>query len=186
MQQRSKAIKQQVGYARQLDVRERSIRRGVDRRDVLLHSGVEHNGNEGEPEFILTMKQIESLTEKNWLIYAAKHYDNPSCYDQSEFMEDVRRLKYIKKALTRYETTGELKERLILNHIIVLTNVFGHEATVRLLFLKMEGYMKYLKPFLILLSIMPDIVYGIGKEDRVIYTDEIEMDMNIVEVVRKI
>jgi hypothetical protein len=132
------------------------------------------------------VRQVDALTEKNWLIYAAKHYDNPSCYDQTEFMEDVRRLKYIKKALTRYETTGELKERLVLNHLIVLTNVFGHEPTIRLLFLKMEGYMKYLKPFLILLSIMPDVVYGIGKENRTIITDEIPMDLNIINVLRTI
>jgi hypothetical protein len=132
------------------------------------------------------MKPVDNLTEKNWLLYAASKYDNPSCYDQTEFMEDIRRLKYIKKALTRYETNGELKERLILNHLIVLNNVFGHEAMVRLLFLKMENYMHYLKPFLILLSIMPDVVYGIGKEGKNIITDEIHMDQNIISVLREI
>lgn len=128
----------------------------------------------------------EQLTEKNWTLYAARVYDNPSCYDISEFKEDLRRFKYVKKALTRYETMGELKERLILNHIIVMINVFGHEATVKLLFLKMESYMKYLKPFLILLSVWPDRVEGIGKTGRVILTDEIPMDMHVVDVLRRI
>ena len=140
---------------------------------------------EGGAIVILIMK-VEPLNEKNWMLYAAKVYDNPSCYDQTEFLDDLRRLKYIKKALTRYESSGELKERLILNHLIVMLNVFGHEATVRLLFLKMENYMKYLKPFLILLNVWPERVDGIGKEGKSFITDEIPMDYRIVNELRRI
>ena len=120
------------------------------------------------------------------MLVAAAAYENPSCYDQNEFLEDLRRLKYIKKALTRYETTGELKERLVLNHIIVLNNVFGHEVAVRLMFLKMEKQMRYLKPFLILLSVMPDVVANVGKAGRMVVTDEIPMDPGIVDVLRRV
>ena len=61
---------------------------------------------------------IEQLTESNFLLYAAKHYDNPQCMDIEEFQDDLKRINYIKKLLNKYKTTGELKERLIINHII--------------------------------------------------------------------
>jgi hypothetical protein len=129
---------------------------------------------------------METLTEKNWLLYAARHYNNPACSDVKEFLEDLKRIKYVKKACTRYETTGELKERLILNHIVILNNVFGPEALPRILFLKMEKQMKYIKPFLLLLNICPDIIWNVGKDGMSYHTDAIPMDQGIIEALRKI
>ena len=126
------------------------------------------------------------LTNKNFLLYAAKHYDNPHCMGIEEFNEDLQRIKYIKKLLTRYVQTGELKERLILNHVITLNNVFGPEATVRIIFLKMKKFLKYIKPFLVLINILPEAVHNVEKEGNVVYTDTIPMDYPIVEALRKL
>jgi len=103
----------------------------------------------------------EKLDDSNFMLYAAKHYDNTQCYDTTEFLDDLKRFKYIKRLFIKYDEYGELRERLILNHIIVLYNVFGDAAT-RMLFFKMMGYHHYLKPFLILLARMPDKVVNVG------------------------
>ena len=124
------------------------------------------------------------LTNKNFLLYCAKHYDNPHCLGIEEFNEDLQRIKYIKKLLTRYQQTGELKERLILNHVITLNNVFGPEATVRIIFLKMKKFLKYIKPFLVLINILPVCVHNIDKEGNVVYTEDIPMDQTIVEALQ--
>lgn len=128
----------------------------------------------------------EKLDDSNFILYCAKYYDNPHCHDTEEFYEDLRRIKYIKKLITRYVVTGDLKERLILNHIIILNNVFGPIHLCRILFLKMEKQLKYIKPFLIMLNILPEKVYNIGKEGKIFVTDEIEMDLTIIEALRKI
>ena len=105
---------------------------------------------------------IENLNDDNFLIYAMKAYDKPNCI-MSEFEEDLSRIKYIKRLIKRYKTTGELKERLILNHIIVLSNVFGVEPCVRMLFYKLdrEDY-EVLKTFLLFLNYMPRHINGIN------------------------
>ncbi len=128
----------------------------------------------------------EKLDDSNFILYCAKYYDNPHCHDTEEFYEDLRRIKYIKKLITRYVVTGDLKERLILNHIIILNNVFGPIHLCRILFLKMEKQLKYIKPFLIMLNILPEKVYNIGKEGKIFVTDEIEMDLTIIEALRRI
>ena len=125
----------------------------------------------------------EKLDESNFLLYAAKYYDNPSCTTTDEFIEDLNRFKYIKRLLNRYELTGELKDRLIMNHLIILYNVFG-EATTKMLFYKLKGQLKFLKPFLILTGRMPEIVYGLS--DGMIRTSDIPMDDSIVKILRKI
>lgn len=130
--------------------------------------------------------KTDVLDESNFILYCAKHYDNPQCSGTEEFYEDLKRIKYIKKLFTRYEITGELKERLILNHIIILNNVFGPTITVRILFFKMPTYLEYLKPFFVLLNILPEVVLGLGKEGNNINTDDIPMDATIVESLRKI
>lgn len=116
------------------------------------------------------------LTSKNFLLYAAKNYQNPKCIDEEEFQEDLKRFKYIKRLLNRYRASGELSERLILNHLIVLLNVFGHEATVEMLALKIElEHWPALKPFLVYL--------------RALKNDEftgIEMDKFAIERLREI
>ena len=128
---------------------------------------------------------IEKLDETNFLLYAAKHYDNP-CFDTLEFYEDLNRFKYLKRLFSRYDETGELKERLILNHIIVIYNLFGVEASTRMLFLKLKGYHHYLKPFLVFLNYCPERVVGIGIDNKTIITSDVLMDPIIVEALRKI
>lgn len=127
----------------------------------------------------------DKLDASNFLLYAAKHYDNPQCFDTIEFYEDLKRFKYIKRLLNRYVEDGDLKERLILNHIVVLFNLFGAHAAVRMLFLKCEGLEKYLAPFLISLNNLPERVENIGLENKTIITSDISLDTNIVEVLRK-
>ena len=122
---------------------------------------------------------IETLNESNFTLYAAKHYDNPHCFDMTEFNEDLNRFKYIKRLFSRYKMNGDLKERLILNHIIILYNLFGVEPTTRMLFYKMPDYYSYLKPFLLMLNYLP-------KQVDYVHTDDIVMDMGIVERLRKI
>jgi len=129
---------------------------------------------------------IDKLDETNFLLYAAKHYDNPQCYDTIEFYDDLKRFKYIKRLLNRYHEEGDLKERLILNHIIVLYNVFGPEATTKMLFLKCKSLEHLLKPFLLFLNLLPDMVENIGIENKTINTKEIHLDQKILDELRKI
>lgn len=126
----------------------------------------------------------DMLDEGNFLIFAAKHYDNKQCLDTEEFYDDLKRFKYLKRLFGKYAETGELRERLILNHLIILYNVFGKHAT-RMLFLKLEDYLPYLKPFIVLLNFMPDKVI-IGANNRIIYSSDVPMDPYIVSVLRKI
>lgn len=127
---------------------------------------------------------IDELNDSNALVYAAKNYDNPHFFDTIEFYEDLSRFKYIKKLFGRYADTGEINERLVLNHLIVVYNVFGVEAATRLLFLRMKEYGSFLKPFLILLNFCPDVIYNINGTN--IKTSDIVMDQKIVEKLRKI
>lgn len=128
--------------------------------------------------------KLERIDENNFLLFAAKHYDNAQCHDTAEFYDDLKRFKYIKRLFIKYQECGELRERLILNHIIVLYNMFGDETT-RMLFFKLDGYYPYLKPFLVLLRRMPDAIHLIGKYD-IVYSSDIIMDSRIVEELRKI
>lgn len=127
---------------------------------------------------------FEKLDDSNFMLYAAKHYDNPGCLDTEEFYEDLARIKYLRKLFKRYTESGDLKYRLILNHLIILNNVFGPEATCRMLFLKLDGFYPYLKPFLILIGILPDVVRGIGTEGINIHSDTITLDTNVVSILR--
>lgn len=128
---------------------------------------------------------FDKLTDSNFIMYAMKHYDNPQCCSIDEFNEDVNRFKYIKKLLTRYINEGDLQERLILNHLIILRNVFGAAPLVRMIFLKLDKHLMYIKPFLILMNILPTTVYGVGKQG-IIDTDEIPMDQHIITILRQI
>jgi len=126
----------------------------------------------------------DQLTEDNFLIYCAKVYDNPGMTSTDEFMEDLDRIKYIKKLITRYVETGELKERLILNHIITLHNCFN-EHLAKILYLKAEKQFHHIKPFLILINALPETINNVG-EHKKIYTDNIPLDIKIVSALRKI
>jgi hypothetical protein len=126
----------------------------------------------------------ELLTEKNFVIYCAKHYDSRHYVNDEEFYDDLNRIKYIKKLLTKYIQHGELKERLILNHIIVLNNVFGPIHSSRILFLKFKDQFQLIKPFLIILNILPEKYFNIEEKNSVYYTDNYGLDTNIVERLR--
>jgi len=127
---------------------------------------------------------FENLTIDNVMIFALKAYDRPNCI-MSEFREDLKRFNYLKKLFRRYRKFGEIKERLVLNHLVVLNNVFGPEVATRLLFFKMskDDY-SALKTYLIFLSCMPERVIGIKGHD--ILSSEIPVDMTIAESLRKI
>jgi hypothetical protein len=119
---------------------------------------------------------FEKLTEENLFLYAAKHYDNPTFSDIDEFHEDLKRFKYIKRLVNRYLQHNDLAERLILNHLIVVFNVFGIEATLNILDLKLdENHWPVVKPFLIFLKYITNEQYT-----------EIEMDKLVIERLREI
>lgn len=124
------------------------------------------------------------LTDDNFLVYCAKIYDNPQMTTSEEFIEDLDRIKYIKKLITRYVESNDLKEHLILNHIITLHNCFGVHLS-KILYLKLEKQFHCVKPFLIMLNALPEVIYNVGNYNKV-YTDEIPMDLNIIKALRKI
>jgi len=126
----------------------------------------------------------DRLTDDNFLVYCAKIYDNPQMANSEEFLEDLDRIKYIKKLITRYVESNDLKERLILNHIITLHNCFGIHLS-KILYLKLEKQFHCIKPFLIMLNALPEVIYNVGNYNKV-YTDEIPMDLNIIRALRKI
>ena len=99
----------------------------------------------------------ESITNDNVMMFAIKHYDNPQCESEKEFHDDMKRFKYIKRLLRKYKDSGILKERLLLNHIIILNNLFGPEACVtHLLFKIQKEYWETLKSFLLYLNMIRD------------------------------
>lgn len=127
---------------------------------------------------------FDDLNESNVLLYAAKCYEKPNCID-SEFDEDYKRIRYIKRLLHRYRITGEIKERLLLNHLVITQNVFGVEGSTRMLFLRIDKKdYSALKTFLIYTSAMPEIVRGIRGEN--IRSSDIPLDFKIVDILRKI
>jgi hypothetical protein len=128
----------------------------------------------------------EKLDEISFLLYAAKYYENPGCLDTDEFLADLKRFKYLKRLLNKYHETGELKERLILNHIIILYNVFGVVPATRMLFFRLDGLYSYLKPFLEFLGYMPKRVENIGIFGKTVDCVDIISDENIEKVLRKI
>ena len=127
---------------------------------------------------------FDELNESNILLYAAKCYDKPNCLD-SEFDEDYKKIRYIKRLLQRYRLTGEIKERLLLNHLVIAQNVFGIEASTRMLFLRIDKRdWSVLKTFLVYTSAMPKVVKGIREQD--IVSSDIPLDFRIVDLLRKL
>ena len=116
-----------------------------------------------------------TLNNDTFLIFAIKNYDNPSCNGMSDLEEDVKRFKYLKRLLKRYENTNVLSERLIINHIIVLYNVFGQVTTEMLFFKIEEKYWSYLKTFLVFLNRMTD-----GNLPHIL------IDLSVAEKLRKL
>jgi hypothetical protein len=124
---------------------------------------------------------VEKLNDANFLVFAMHHYDNPQCHSLNEFEDDLKKFLYLKKLLSRYKNNGELRERLILNHIIVLYNIFG-ENTTKMLFYKIEQALwPELITFLVYLNRMPETIpeYGIVLSDY-------KLDETIIATLRKI
>lgn len=127
---------------------------------------------------------FDDLNDENLVMYAVKCYTSPNCL-MSEFEGDIKRTKYLKRLFRRYKVTKILKERLILNHLILLNNVFGPEATTRILFYRVDPRdYDILKTFLIYLNIMPDIVKGIKGIN--INSSDIQVNMHIAEILRRL
>ena len=122
------------------------------------------------------MQLFDELNNDNFLLYASKYYDNKQCTEVEEFYEDLNRFKYLKRLLRRYETNGELQERLILNHLIVLFNVFSITNAKKMVFFKTDvGSLSTLKTFLVYLNYL--------KEDEYV---EIPLDTHIIKVLRNL
>lgn len=99
----------------------------------------------------------ETITSENVTMFAIKHYNNPQCEGEKEFYDDMKRFKYIKRLLRKYHETNILKERLLLNHIIITRNLFGTEACVTLLLFKIQReYWGTLKSFLLYLNMLKE------------------------------
>jgi len=127
---------------------------------------------------------FEDLTDENFQLFAMKCYTNPNCTDLLEFHDDLKRIRYIKRLFKKYKETGDLKERLILNHILVLYNMFEARGMTRILFLKLDDYLDCLKPFLMFLNYYPTEL-GLVKGNKVI-DNEISLDGGIVKILRTI
>lgn len=112
---------------------------------------------------------FKKITSQNVLLFAIKHYNNPQCIGESEFYDDINKFKYIKRLLTKYKETGVLKSRLILNHIIVITNLFGVDAGTTLLFFKIEReFWPQLKSFLLFLNMLRETdMYDIKEDENI-------------------
>ena len=96
---------------------------------------------------------FKEITKDNWLLFAQHHYDNPTLQKEQEFYDDIKRFKYLKRLFRKYKATKNIKIRLVLNHVIVLANVFGVEAACTLLLYKVEKiYWSYLKSVLVYLD----------------------------------
>lgn len=127
---------------------------------------------------------IDNLTEKNFSLFAAKCYQDPNCIDVLEFQQDVDRIKYIKRLFRRYEDSGELKERLILNHLVVLYNVFHPPSLTRMLVFKLNNHLHILKPFLVYIGYWPTTIDGIDGIN--IDGNGVPSDPNVSEILRQI
>ena len=127
---------------------------------------------------------FDDLNNDNIMMYAMKAYDRPNCI-MSEFKDDMKRFNYLKRLFLRYRKIGELREQLVLNHLVVLYNVFGPEVTSRMLFFKMskDDY-PALKTYLLFLSIMPEKIRGIKGHD--IISSDVPVDKRIADILREI
>ncbi|MEC8550119.1 MAG: hypothetical protein VXY93_06480 [Pseudomonadota bacterium] len=122
------------------------------------------------------MDIFNELNDENFTLFAIKHYNNPQCLSTEEFYEDIRRFRYLKRLLKRYYKNGELRERLILNHIIILSNLFGVSNAIRMLKFKIEmEYWPVIKTCLLYL--------GYVEED---FEINIPIDMEVAKILREL
>ena len=122
--------------------------------------------------------RFDELNENNYIMFAIKHYENPQAVTQDDFYEDMKRFKWIKRLLKRYKTTGVLKSHLLLNHFIILYNVFG-EATTPLLFFKIDKELwPVIKTFVVYLDRLPE--YPKSSLHDIIIDDDCLRDLNTI------
>ena len=127
----------------------------------------------------------DDLNENTIDMYMMRSYVNPQCIGIEEYNEDTSRIKYIKRLMNRYTNSGELKERLLLNHIIVMYNLFGPVATTRILFYTVnEQHWSALKTFMTFLQTMPDDIRGI--RGKTIRSSDIPIDITVAKRLREI
>ena len=126
--------------------------------------------------------QFQELNDDNFLIFAIKNYQNPSCTGMQELEDDLKRFKYLKRLFNRYKKTGDANERLIINHLILLFNVFGTAATSMLFFKLEERFWSDLKTFLVFLNRLPletVVTKGINEVD-------IPLNNELINILRKV
>ena len=129
--------------------------------------------------------KFDDLNEENFLMYSMREYSNIQCTDVEEFYDDLKKIKYIKRLFNIYKNNGQLKERLILNHLIIFYNVFSVEAGTRILFYKIEEtFWPMLKTFLIFLDRMPERIESI--KGSTLNASDIKLDEGIVTRLRSI
>jgi len=127
------------------------------------------------------------LNEDNFLLFAIKHYDNPECSSMKDFEEDLSICVYIKRLLRKYNKTGVLKERLILNHIITFYNLFGIDAATKILLYKIDSDLhSILKPFLFFLNYISYIEKSHKKNPDFQYLLGVDMDEKVIQILRKL
>ena len=128
---------------------------------------------------------FDDITDDNFLMFAMKEYNDIQCTDIEEFYDDLKKIKYIKRLFNIYKNNGQLKERLILNHLIVFFNVFPIQSGTRILFYKIEkSFWPMLKTFLIFLDRLPETIDSI--RGKTIRTSDIQLDEGIVTRLRSI
>ena len=122
------------------------------------------------------------LNEDNFLMYAIKNYYNPGSMGINDLEDDMKRFKYLKRLLGRYKMSGEINERLVLNHLVILYNVFGDAATDMLFYKISEDYWSDLKTYLVYLQRMPlETVVSPGIKET-----DIPLNQELIKVLRKL
>ena len=129
---------------------------------------------------------FEKLDDTNFILYAAKHYNNPECFETLEFYDDIKRFKYLKRLFNKYKESKSFKVRLILNHLIILYNIFGPEPTTRMLFFKLFDHKSSLATILDFLNYMPEKVQNITHLNVTLHSDEITRDDKIKQILEEI
>ena len=130
---------------------------------------------------------FDDLSVDNFFLFCAKHYSNPHCKGVDDFNDDFDHIKYIKRLFNRFEKTGDLRENLIINHFVLLYNVFDSEAMTKILFYKIpESQWSILKPFLIFLNRLPEHISGVLANGNIINTVNIPLNQTIIKKLRKI
>lgn len=128
--------------------------------------------------------KFKKLDDDNFMLYAIKHYDNPQCENINEFYQDLSAIIYLKRLFKKYEKTGTIKEQLVLNHTILLYNVFGLEAATRILFWKIDKqHHSALKTILIFLNYLRE---NDNYKEWGLEINSIPLDQNLVKLLRRI